>query len=74
MELPKFLLANNNNYPDDIFVLHTEFPRFIINLKDDEIEFLEDVSKEDEDDLAHEITALIEDAGNFYDKEMEEFE
>lgn len=74
MELPKFLLANNNNYPDDIFVLHTEFPRFIINLKDDELEFLEDVSSEDEEDLSREIATLIDAAGSFYDKEMEEFE
>jgi len=74
MELPKFLLANNNNFPDDIFVVHTEFPRFIINLKDDELEFLEDVSKESEDDLSEEIAILIDEAGNFYDKEMEEFE
>ena len=74
MELPKFLLANNNNYPDDIFVLHTEFPRFIINLKDDELEFLEDVSSEDEEDLSQEIATLIDAAGSFYDQEMEEFE
>ena len=38
MDLPKFLLADNSNFPDDIFVLHTEFPRFLINLKDDEID------------------------------------
>jgi hypothetical protein len=74
MELPKFLLADSSKNPDDIFVLHTEFPRFIINLKDDEIEFLEDVSAEDEDDLAHEISALIEQSGEFYDQEMAEFE
>ena len=74
MELPKFLLANNNNFPDDIFVVHTEFPRFIINLKDDELEFLEDVSKESEDDLSEEIAILIDAAGSFYDIEMEEFE
>jgi hypothetical protein len=74
MELPKFLLANNNNHPDDIFVIHTGFPRVIINLKDDEIEFFEDVSEETEDDLSEEIAKLIEAAGNFYDKEMEDFE
>ena len=74
MELPKFLLANNNNFPDDIFVLHTEFPRFIINLKDDELEFLEDVSEEDEEDLSQEIATLVDAAGEFYDKEMADFE
>ena len=39
MEVPKFLLGDNTDYPDDIFVIHTEFPRCIINLKDDEIEW-----------------------------------
>ena len=34
MNLPKFLLADNSQFPEDIFVLHTEFPRFMINLKD----------------------------------------
>ena len=38
MVLPKFLLADNSSFPEDIFVLHTEFPRFLINLKDDEIQ------------------------------------
>ena len=40
MDLPKFLLADNSNFPEDIFILHTEFPRFLINLKNDEIEWL----------------------------------
>ena len=31
MDLPKFLLADNNKFPEDIFVLHIEFPRFMIN-------------------------------------------
>ena len=46
MVLPKFLLADNSSFPEDIFILHTEFPRFLINLKDDEIEWFEDLSGE----------------------------
>ena len=38
MILPKFILGDNTNFPEAIFVIHTEFPRFMINLKDDEIE------------------------------------
>ena len=59
MELPKFLLADNSNFPEDIFVLHTEFPRFLINLKDDEIEWFEDLSGEREDDITDEVSNLI---------------
>lgn len=73
MELPKFLLADNSNFPEDIFVLHTEFPRFIINLKDDEIEWFEDLSGENEDDIANELETLIEQASTFYDAEMDQY-
>ncbi len=74
MELPKFLLADNSKYPEDIFVLHTEFPRFMINLRDDEVEWFEDLSGENEDDIANELNALIKQAEVFYDKEMEQYQ
>ncbi|WP_159947948.1 hypothetical protein [Polaribacter septentrionalilitoris] len=74
MNLPKFLLADNSNYPEDIFVLHTEFPRFMINLKDDEVEWFEDLAGEKEDDIANELEGLIEQASAFYDTEMEGYE
>ena len=34
MELPKFLLGDNTDYPTAIFVVHTEYPRFIIRHPD----------------------------------------
>jgi hypothetical protein len=74
MQLPKFVLADNSDFPDDIFVIHLDFPRFIINLKDDEVEFLEDLEGEDETELESEMEHLITLAGEFYDKEMEEYE
>lgn len=74
MNLPKFLLADNSQFPEDIFVLHTEFPRFMINLKDDEVEWFEDLSGENEDDIANELASLIEEASLFYDEEMKEYE
>ncbi len=42
MELPKFILGDNTDLPNAIFVIHTEFPRFIINLEDDNVEWFED--------------------------------
>jgi hypothetical protein len=74
MTLPKFLLADNSNFPDDIFVLHTEYPRFLINLKDDSVEWFEDLSGEREDDIATELADLMDKAGEFYDNEMKGFE
>lgn len=73
MNLPKFLMGDNTDYSDAIFVIHTDYPRFIINLADDEIEWLEDFDSEDEDDLAIEVAQLIEEAGAFYDREMERY-
>ena len=74
MQLPKFVMADNSDFPDDIFVIHLDFPRFIINLKDDEVEFLEDIEEEDQTELESEMEHLITLAGEFYDKEMEDFE
>lgn len=74
MELPKFVLADNTDFPDDIFVIHLDYPRFIINLKDDEVEIIEEIEEEDEKDLETEMERLIEQAGVFYDREMQRYE
>ncbi len=73
MNLPKFLLGDNTDYPEDIFILHTEYPQFVINLKDDEIEWFEDVRGDNETALTNEINDLIEQASQFYDREMERY-
>ena len=74
MELPKFLLGDNTDFPDDIFIIHLDYPRFIINLKDDEVEFLEEAEDLDEAELNDEMEGLIEQANAFYDREMELYE
>jgi hypothetical protein len=75
MELPKFVIGDNTDFPDDIFIIHLEYPRFLINLKDDSIEFLEELDdEEDEQELESEMEHLITLAGEFYDREMERYE
>lgn len=74
MELPKYLLGDNSDYPTAIFVIHTEFPRFIINLENDEVEWLEDFDKEDEKELEAEAENLIQSANDFYDREIALYE
>ena len=74
MEFPKFLLGDNTDYPDAIFVVHTEFPRFIINLSNDEVEWLEEFDKEDQQQLEGEAKDLFTAANNFYDREIERYE
>tara|TARA_B100001057_G_scaffold344367_1_gene345356 strand:- start:67 stop:291 length:225 start_codon:yes stop_codon:yes gene_type:complete len=74
MELPKFLIADNSELEDVLFVVHTEYPRFILNVLNDEMHWLEEFDKEDETTLKSESHFLMEAAFNFYDKEMDKFE
>ena len=70
MELPKFILGDNTDYPDAIFVIHTDFPRFIINLENDEVEWFEDFDQQDQKQLELETESLIQEATAFYDREV----
>ena len=74
MKLPKFLLGDNTDFQNEIFIVHTEFPRFVINLVDDEIEWLENFQGNDEEELTEIVSSLIEEASAFYDREMERYE
>lgn len=74
MALPKFILGDNTNYPNAIYVIHTEFPRFIINLEDDEVEWFEDFDEDDEKELSMETENMIRLATEFYDSEIEKYE
>ncbi len=74
MELPKFILGDNSEFPNAIFIIHTSFPRFIINLENDEIEWLEDFDKSDEEELLSEAEICIKEATAFYDKEIALYE
>ena len=74
MELPKLLLGDNTDFPDDIFIIHLDYPRFIINLKDDEVEFMEEDEDLDEAELKAEMESLITQANDFYDREIVRYE
>ena len=74
MELPKFILGDNTAYPDAIFIIHTEFPRFIINLENDEIEWFEEFDAHDEKELELMVGKLIEEASSFYDDEVSKYD
>jgi len=74
MSLPKFILGDNTDYPNAIYVIHTEFPRFIINLEDDEVEWFEDFDEEDEKELQAETANMIKLATEFYDSEISKYE
>ncbi|MDA9638523.1 hypothetical protein N9S72_00210 [Candidatus Arcticimaribacter] len=74
MEVPKFLIADSSTLQDEIFVLHTDYPRFLLNVSNDEISWFEEFSKEDEDELGKVTEELIEQALTFFDSEIESLE
>lgn len=73
MELPKFILGDNTDYPDAIFIVHTEFPRFIINLENDDIEWFEEFDAQDQKELENEMGNLVQEATDFYDREVKRY-
>jgi hypothetical protein len=74
MTLPKFVLADNSDFPDDLYVIHLEYPRFIIDLNDDSLEFLEEIDPADDAEIEEIMPKLIEEAGAFYEREIEIYE
>ena len=71
MDLPKFLIADSSAIEDTIFIAHTEYPRFFLNVANDEVHWMEEFENEDREELESQTAQLIEQALDFYDKEME---
>jgi len=74
MELPKYILGDNTDHPNAIFVIHTDFPRFIINLENDEVEWFEEFDQHDEKELESETENYIREASEFYDREVARYD
>ena len=73
MTLPKFILGDHSDDPNAIYVIHTEFPRFIINLENDELEWLEDFDQQDEKELKSEAENAVQHATSVYDSEVAKY-
>ena len=73
MDLPKFVLADNTDFPDNLFVIHLEYPRFIIDLESEDLEFLEELDESEEVELKEEMDRLIDLAGEFCEREITRF-
>ncbi len=74
METPKFLIADNSDFPDKIFIIHTDFPRFMLDVETEEIEWFDELEEEPDVDLETEIADLMEKAFDFFDREMDSYE
>lgn len=69
MELPRFLIADNEEYPENTYVLHTEKPRFILDVDSEEFEILDGSVVEEEA-----MQDLIEQALGFYEAELDKYD
>lgn len=74
MEAPKFLIADNSEFPEKLYILHTDFPRFLLDVENEEIEWFDELEDDPEVELETEVAKLIELAYEFFDKEMESYE
>ena len=70
MNIPKFLLSSNSDLPQKLFIVHTEYPRFILNIINDEIFWLEEFDKNDIKEIKNQTQILINQALDFYDNEI----
>ncbi len=74
METPKFLIADNSDFPEKIFIIHTDFPRFMLDVETEEIEWFDELEEEPDVDLETEIAELMEKAFDFFDREMDSYD
>ena len=74
MAVPKFLVGDNTVHPEYVFIIHTDYPRFVMDLDSDEVEWLDDIEGEDETELTDEMSKLLDEANTFYIREVERYE
>ncbi|MGB0868758.1 MAG: hypothetical protein ACPG6V_03240 [Flavobacteriales bacterium] len=76
MEYPKYLMADNSQNPEKLFVVHTQDPHFIYDVMEEDFVWIEDNIEEvigsgEEADLSNALAELIEGALTFCRSEME---
>lgn len=69
MDLPKFLIADNDDFPENTYVVYTGNPSFIIDVDSEEYKILDETTVENEI-----MQDLIEQALGFYENELEKYE
>ena len=79
MEIPKFLVGDKKECQDSVFIIHTESPRFILNLDTDDVKWLDDdlpelLGTDDEAELTTAISELLAEADDFYQREIDRYE
>lgn len=73
MEIPPFLLADNTDQPDQYYVIHTQYPRFAFDVAEEEIDWW-DRLEGTEEDLIDEVGSLLNEAREFFEREIRRHE
>tara|TARA_B110000977_G_scaffold200244_1_gene290051 strand:+ start:1142 stop:1393 length:252 start_codon:yes stop_codon:yes gene_type:complete len=79
MKVPKFLVGDNTESQDTVFIIHTESPKFVLNLDTDDVMWMDDDLPEllgtaDEAELTTAISELLALADEFYQREIDRYE
>lgn len=79
MEIPKFLVGDNTECADTVFIIHTQAPKFILNLDNDDVKWLDDdlpelLGTDNEAELTTAISELLAQADEFYQREIDRYE
>ena len=72
--IPKFLVGDNTDHDDSVYIIHTEYPRFVIDLENDDIEWFDNIESENDTDAAAEVQTLMQQAEEFYQREVDRYE
>ena len=60
MAIPKFLVGDNTDQPENVYIIHTEYPRFVIDLDTDDVEWsCEDGTRTDIDYMCKTVELAI---------------
>ena len=79
MKVPKFLVGDNTESQDTVFIIHTQSPKFILNLDTDDVLWMDDdlpelLGTNDEAELTTAISELLALADEFYQREIDRYE
>lgn len=72
-KLPEFLLGDNTEFPNSTYIVHLEYPRFILNVADGDVEWFEEFTQQDQEELQVEGPKIIEKAMIFYERELRRY-
>lgn len=69
MELPRFLIGYNSTLPEFAYIYHNVYPRFVIEIPSEEVEWIDEPENQNDPEIINELTQLVQEALDFFDSE-----